>query len=170
MAKLGQLTPAQMRTAKAGGATALALAAALAISGVWEGKSNVPYKDPVDVWTVCGGETHVPMRRYTDAECEQIDRRRMISRMEEVRKVNPRIAAKPLQWAAHASFANNIGIGRYSTSSILKLFKQGRESEACLAMGKYKFAGGKVFQGLLLRRTGDKARYGEIELCLEGVK
>lgn len=171
MPKLGELSPAQQAAIKkVGGGSALALAAALAISGVWEGYSRKPYKDPVGILTVCRGETHVPMRTYTDVECAAIDRKRMIARMEEVRKVNPRLAARPLQWAAHASFANNIGIGAYSRSSIVKLFRAGREREACLAMGRYKYAGGKVYQGLLLRRTGDRARFGEIELCLKDAR
>ena len=172
MAKLGELTPAQIDAAKkAGGASALALAAALAISGVWEGNHTTPYKDPVGIWTVCRGETAVEMRKYTPAECDEIDRKRMIARLEEVRKVNPTIARTgPLQWASHASFANNIGIGAYRRSSVLRLYRAGRERDACLAMGKYKFAGGKVFQGLLLRRTGDVARLGEIELCLKDAK
>lgn len=169
MAKLGELAPEALGKAVAGGATALALAASLAISGVWEGYNTQPYRDPIGVLTVCRGETHVKMRTYTDAECDEIDRKRMVSRLEEVRKVNPKLPAKPLTWAAHASFANNIGIGAYQRSSIYRLSIQGHDREACQAMGKYKFAGGKVYQGLALRRTGDKARLGEIELCLKGL-
>ena len=37
--------------------------------GMWEGKRNNPYLDSVGVKTVCYGETRVPMRHYTDAQC-----------------------------------------------------------------------------------------------------
>lgn len=167
MPKIGELTPTQK--AKAGGGAALALAAALAISSVWEGYSNKPYRDPIGIWTVCRGETHVPMRQYTDAECDEIDRNRMTARLEEVRKVNPAIDGDPLQWAAHASLANNVGIGNYKKSNTLRLYRQGRKREACDAIGAWRLAGGRVWQGLVLRRTGDKARLGEIELCRSGL-
>lgn len=169
MTKRGQLTPEQKKTAAAGGAASLALAAALAISGVWEGYSNKPYLDPIKIWTVCRGETHVPMREYSDAECDKIDTKRMSDRLEEVRRVNPSITNDPLQWAAHASLANNIGIGNYTRSTTLRLYKQGHEREACNAMASWRLAGGRVWNGLVLRRNGDKARLGEIELCKEGL-
>jgi lysozyme len=167
--KLGELSPAQVKAAIAGGAASLALAAAAAISPVWESVRLEPYRDPIGVWTVCGGETHVPMRRYTEKECAEIDGRRMRSRLEEVRKVNPGIAADPYQWAAHTSLANNIGIANYTRSSTLRLYKQRRKREACEAMSAWRLAGGKVWRGLVLRRSGDATRLGEIELCKTGL-
>lgn len=167
--KLGGLTPDQVTKAAAGGAAALALAASLAISSVWEGYSATPYKDPIGILTVCRGETHVPMRRYTDAECDAIDTGRMKSRLEEVRRINPGIAADPYQWAAHASLANNIGIANYGRSGTLRLYKQGRKREACEAMAAWRLAGGRVWRGLVLRRSGDATRLGEIELCKTGM-
>nr|WP_302053760.1 glycoside hydrolase family protein [Sphingomonas tagetis] len=141
----------------------------MAISAVWEGNSLTPYHDPIGVWTVCRGETHVPMRPYTEAECDAIDRRRMTLRLQEVRELNPGIVADPLQWAAHASLANNVGRANYARSSTLRLYKQGRKREACDAIRSWRLAGGKVWQGLVLRRTGDAARLGEIELCKKGL-
>lgn len=167
--KLGDLSAADAKTAAAAGVTSLALAAALAISAVWEGNSLKPYRDPVGVWTVCRGETNVPMRTYSEAECTVIDRRRMESRLAEVRALNPGIVADPYQWAAHASLANNVGIGNYARSRTLKLYKQGRKREACEAIGSWRLAGGKVWRGLVLRRTGDAQRLGEIELCKKGL-
>lgn len=167
--KAGELSPAEIKIAAAGGVGSLALAAALAISAAWEGHSLKPYRDPIGVWTVCRGETHVPMRSYTEAECNAIDRRRMISRLAEVRAATPGIERHELQWAAHASLANNVGIANYRRSSTRRLYLQGRYRAACEAIASWRLAGGKMWQGLVLRRSGDKARLGEIELCLKGV-
>lgn len=167
MPKLGELTPQAKRNAAAGGAGALALAALLAILPVWEGKSNVPYRDSVGVMTVCYGETAVPMRRYSDDECRAMLQRRAGQFLEAVRRCNPAIAADPEQWAAHASLAYNVGESRYCGSSVRTLYRQGRERDACLFIGRYRFAGGREWRGLINRRQGDAARLGEIELCLK---
>lgn len=168
--KRGELSAAQKKTALKGGSAALALAAMVAIVPVWEGRSLTPYKDVRGISTVCDGETKVQMRKYTNAECDAITARRLAYFRDGVRRQNPRIVQDPLQWAAHGSFAYNAGLGNYNKSSVARLYRQGAEAQACRAMGKYKFAVGKVYQGLVVRRTGDSARLGEIELCLSGVK
>lgn len=169
--KRGELTEEQKNKAlKVGGPAALALAAMVAIVPVWEGRSLVPYKDVRGIETVCDGETEVEMRRYTPAECDAILQRRLKYFRDLVRKRNPRLVNYPLTWAAHGSFAYNAGVGAYNKSSIAKLFEQGSYEASCKAIGKYKFAGGKVYRGLVLRRNGDDARLGEIELCLQGLK
>lgn len=168
--KRGELTAEQKKGALKGGAAALALAAMVAIVPVWEGRSLTPYNDVRKIKTVCDGETEVQMRTYTPAECDAILARRLKYFRDMVQKRNPRLINYPLTWAAHGSFAYNAGVGAYNKSSVARLFQQGAYTQSCKAIGKYKFAGGKVYRGLLLRRTGDSARLGEIELCLEGLK
>jgi lysozyme len=167
--KRGELTPGQKKAAATGGASALALAAAMAILPVWEGKSNAPYFDSVKVKTVCYGETRVEMRWYSDGECVAMLREGARGFQQGVLKVNPRISTDPLQWAAHTSLAYNIGLVAYRRSSVARLYAAGNERAACEAIGKYKFAGGKVWRGLELRRQGDAGRFGEVELCKSGL-
>lgn len=169
--KKGELTPAQKKaTLKKGGPSALALAAACSLGATWEGISLMPYPDVRKVETVCRGETSVEMRRYTQAECDAIYAKRMAHFRDAVRRRNPRLVNYPLTWGAHASFAYNTGVGTYNGSSVARLFSQGAYSQSCRAMAKYKYANGHLYRGLLLRRTGDAARLGEVELCLEGLK
>lgn len=168
--KQGQLSPAQKKVAASGGAAALATAALLAILPVWEGYSNKPYRDVVGVMTVCTGETRVKMRVYSDAECAEMLKEGIQPFLEAVAKRNPRIDSDPLQWAAHAALAYNIGEAAYAHSSVARLYAAGNEAAACEAIGKFKYAGGKVWKGLVFRRHGDPKRYGEIELCREGLK
>lgn len=168
--KRGELTAEQKKQALKGGSAALALAAMVAIVPVWEGRSLTPYNDVRKIKTVCDGETEVQMRRYSPAECDAILARRLKYFRDAVLRRNPRLTNYPLTWAAHGSFAYNTGVANYNKSSVAKLFAQGAYSQSCKAMERYKFADGHVYKGLLLRRTGDNARLGEIELCLEGLK
>lgn len=57
------------KKAVTGGVAAAALTLAVPLIAKWEGKRNDPYRDIVGVKTVCYGETRVPMRPYSDAEC-----------------------------------------------------------------------------------------------------
>ncbi len=167
--KQGQLSPVQKRTAAAGGSLALATAALLAILPVWEGYSNTPYRDVVGVMTVCTGETRVKMRTYSDEECAKMLEGGVQPFLAAVLKRNPRIERDPEQWAAHAALAYNIGEAGYAKSSVARLYAAGNELAACEAIGRYKYAGGKVWKGLVYRRQGDARRYGEVELCKSGV-
>lgn len=149
--------------AKAGlvGSVLAAMALAVATIAPWEGKRNEPYRDPVGILTVCYGETRVDMRRYSDAECQAMLQGAAAGFMEGVRTRNPGIAAYPHQWAAHTSFAYNVGLGTYGRSSVARLFAEGKQAEACRFMGRYVYAGGKRLRGLERRRAAETA------LCLE---
>jgi lysozyme len=164
--KKGELSEKQ----KKGPAITVALLAACAVAGTWEGLSLTPYRDVRGVQTVCRGETEVKMRRYSAEECDKMFEIRMKYFRDQVRKRNPRLVNYPLTWGAHASFAYNVGVGTYNKSSVARLFQQGAYSQSCRAIAKYKYAGGHIYRGLLLRRTGDATRLGEVELCLEGLK
>lgn len=169
MPKLGELTPEQKRNYAKGGAGALALAAMAAMLGTWEGKRNDPYRDVVGIRTVCYGETRVVMRHYSDRECAMMLVSAAKPFLIKVAQINPRLQQKPLEWAAHATLAYNIGVGNYAKSTTARLFYNGQDAAACRAIGRYVYAGGRPWKGLVLRRNGDRTRYGEIELCLSGV-
>lgn len=142
------------------GAVLTMLALAAATIAPWEGKRNEPYRDPIGILTVCYGETRVEMRRYTDAECTAMLQSAAAEFAEGVRKRNPAIASYPHQWAAHTSFAYNVGLGTYGKSSVARLFAEGKQAEACRFLGRYVYAGGKPLKGLQRRRAAETA------LCL----
>ena len=157
------------KTAAAGGVVggaASALALMFSLTPVWEGRSLDPYRDIVGVWTVCDGETRAEMRSYSEAECNAMSEDAFREHLDFVASVSPGIEQWPFQHAAHADLAYNIGKGGYARSSVSREFRRGNYREACRAILKYKFAGGRVVRGLELRRTGDAARIGAYEMCL----
>lgn len=161
----------RMRVSRGGvavGLTAAMLAIATPFVGEWEGKRNSPYADAVGVKTVCYGETRVEMRRYTDRECEELLAIGLTDFGSQVAQLSPGIERSPYEWAAHTSFAYNVGIGAYGRSSVRRLFNAGDRVGACRFMTQYKYAGGRVLAGLQYRREGDGKRIGESELCLVG--
>jgi len=157
------------KTAAAGGVAGGAigaLALMFSLTPAWEGRSLDPYQDIVGKWTVCDGETRVEMRRYTEAECNAMSEKAFREHLDFVALTSPGIEHWPFQHAAHADLAYNIGKDAYARSSVSREFNRGNYREACRAILKYKFAGGRVVRGLVLRRTGDAARIGAYEMCL----
>lgn len=149
----------------AGGATA-ALAIATAFVTSYEGERTTPYFDSVGVQTVCRGETHVIMRKYTHDECEAMTIERVKEFQDYVKQSTPGIEKYPYTWASFTSFAYNNGQGTYSNSSVRRLYNQGEYIAACRFIRNYNKAGGQVLTGLVYRRNGHLNIIGEYELCL----
>lgn len=143
-----------------GASAATALVATVA---AWEGKSNVPYRDVVGILTVCYGETHQPMRRYTDAECKAMLEDRLADYAGPVLERNPELRGHDSQLVAASSLAYNIGVANYNRSSVARLFSAGRWREACDAFLKWNRAGGREVRGLTNRRKAERA------ICLKGL-
>lgn len=143
-----------------GASAATALVATVA---AWEGKSNVPYRDVVGILTVCYGETHQPMRRYTDAECKAMLEDRLADYAGPVLERNPELRGHDAQLVAASSLAYNIGVGNYRKSSVARLFSAGRWREACDAFLRWNRAGGREIKGLTNRRKAERA------ICLKGL-
>jgi lysozyme len=142
-----------------------ASAAALMIQlvGTWEGKRNDPYRDIVGVWTVCYGETRVPMRRYSNAECEAMLADGLGDFAKPVLARNPELRQRPEMLAAATSLAYNIGPSAYARSTVAREFSAGRYGAACDAFLRWNRAGGREVRGLTRRRQAERA------LCREGL-
>lgn len=147
------------------GAGAAALLIATPFIAGWEGKRNDPYRDSANVMTVCFGETRVPMRRYTDAECEAMLKKGVAEFMGPVAEMTPTIRDKPNALAATTSLAYNIGLANYRNSTARKHFLAGDIKGGCSAFAPWHNIrkNGKLVpvQGLKNRRAA------EIKLCLK---
>jgi lysozyme len=158
--------PASARGAKiaVGGGIGAAVTLAIALIAPWEGKRNDPYRDIVGVWTVCYGETRVPMRRYSDAECIAMKRRAIEHDFAPaVFRCVPALRDRPNQAAASISLAYNIGTAGFCRSTAAKRFNAGDWRGGCQAIARFNMAGGKLVRGLVNRRAA------EVKLCMEGL-
>jgi lysozyme len=162
-----------MEAARAAGkvtaaAAAIAAASLLAMPGIrqWEGLRTVPYLDIVGVPTVCYGETRVPMRRYSVAECEAM----ALATLQKdfgpaVVRCVPGLAAgeRRHQLAASMLLAYNIGARAFCGSTAARRFNAGQWRAGCEAFSKWNKAGGRVVPGLINRRRH------EVAICLQGL-
>lgn len=135
----------------------------IATVGLWEGKSNDPYKDIVGVWTVCYGETRVAMRPYSDAECSDMLAKGLADFAKPVLDRNPELKGRPNQLAAATSLAYNIGPANYNRSTVARRFSARDWKGACDAFLMWNKAGGKVVNGLVRRRQYERT------MCLKGL-
>lgn len=144
----------------AGGGIAAALVLAVPLIASWEGKRNDPYLDIVKVSTVCYGETRVPMRRYSDAECTAMLDKAVEDFAKPVARCTPTIADRPYQLAAATSLAYNVGVRGYCGSTAARRFAAGDFKGGCAALKFWNKAGGRVVTGLVNRRAA------EYRLCM----
>jgi len=131
------------RQAGAGGLAAAVVAAALSAAAPygetminkWEnggrGPILVPYRDLVNVMTVCSGATHVEMRVYTREECEKIDKAVYYEFGYAVLGCTPEIHDKPKVLASAIVLAVNIGKSGYCRSTAARRFKAGNIAAGC---------------------------------------
>lgn len=151
------------------GMSAAAVGAA-AFLGIYEGRENRAYLDPVGVVTICDGWTKgVRLGDIkTDEECAQITQSEVL-RIESLidRHVQPELSAKTMQ--SLITFTYNVGDGGFLRSSLLKDINRYGALAGCFAMADWHYAGGKnCFErknqcfGVVDRRAR------EIALCIEG--
>lgn len=150
-----------------GGAGAGILALALSISAPeieeFEGQRNRVYRDVVGVLTVCAGHTGpdiVVDKVYSDEECRELTIKDIKEAADGVLRVSPHLVWHPMQLAAATSFAYNVGVTAYARSTVAKRFNEGDFKGACDFLPNYKYAGGKVYNGLIKRRARER------EICL----
>lgn len=155
-------SPGRKRLAAVVGTSAVA--GLIAVVAQFEGHSNDPYRDLVGVWTVCAGETRVPMRRYTNAECEDMLANGLADFAGPVLKRNPELRGHDAQLIAATSLAYNIGTAAYNRSTVAAKFSAGRWREACDAFMRWNRAGGRAVAGLTKRRAKER------EICLRGLR
>lgn len=149
---------------------AASLAAAVALAGPmvskWEGRRNDPYLDIAKVWTVCDGETAVPMRHYSDRECDAMREASLRRYGGPILECLPPGAPLEVK-AAFVSFGYNVGVTAACNSSAAGKARAWDYRGACdglLAWNKARVNGQLRFvQGLANRRADERA------LCLKGL-
>ena len=150
------------------GATAAAIA--VSFTGNNEGKSNTPYRDSGGVWTVCRGQTGVPMRYYTDAACDAMFADELAAVATQIEASTPGYASMTDGVkAATLDFTYNVGIGNYNGSTYRRRIIAGDLPAACDELLKWRFVAGKDCaikesncRGVWVRR------HAERDMCANG--
>ena len=147
--------------AKVGAGIGLAAVLALAapLIAKWEGVRYTPYRDAVGVLTVCYGHTGpdiVPGKRYTAAECKALLDKDMRIANAAVRKCLPMPMLVQIE-AALTSATFNLGPRVVCGSTLQRKALANDWPGACAALDAWKYAGGRVFKGLVLRRADERA-------------
>ena len=138
---------------------------AMEIGAHYEGLRLVPYRDGAGggVWTVCRGITGpavVPGKRYSEAECKQLELRHYLRVEREARRLYRHWADYNL-WvrASMLDMLYNLGATQVGGSTHLRLANAGKLDEACAQMlrwvwGRDARTGQRVqWQGLKNRRA-----------------
>lgn len=147
------------RSKVAAGLSAAALVLAAPLIMRFEGLSLTPYADPIGLNTVCWGETNVPMRRYTLAECRLMLADSMASHGVAIAPCLPEGLPDHVQ-AAMLSFGYNVGAAKFCASTMARKLQAGDIAGACNELPKWIYAGGQVLRGLVTRREAER------RLCL----
>lgn len=135
----------------------------------WEGKRNRAYQDVIGVWTICFGTTRGvrPGDYKTDAECEALLRSEIIEYRHGLHRyftdTTKSHRLTPERDAAYTSLAINVGWVTAGKSTATRRLNAGDIRGGCIALTWYNKAGGKIWRGLVRRRSN------ECELCLIGV-
>lgn len=124
------------------GATAAAMV--VSFTGGNEGKSNTPYKDTGGVWTVCRGQTGVPMHYYSDAACDTMFADTLATFAVQIEASTPGYASmSDGVKSATLDFAYNVGMGNYNGSTYRRRIIAGDVPGACDELLKWRFVAGK---------------------------
>jgi len=141
--------------------TAAWLSVCIACVAGAEGVRRVAYVDPVGIPTVCFGETRgVKLgQEYSFEQCRDM----LGDRVEEFGRGVDRCVAHalpPRRKAAYVSFAYNVGIEAFCSSTLVKKENAGNTVGACDELLRWTKAKGVTLPGLVKRRQQER------ELCM----
>lgn len=144
--------------------TFAAIAVAIPVASVFEGRVLRGYLDPIKVVTACDGHTKTAVlgKVYTPAQCDQLLAGDMLEHGLDIIPCLPEELPTETR-AAFISAAYNIGAKNFCGSSMSRKALAGDLRGACNALPLWNKAGGKVFAGLVKRRAAEQS------LCLKGL-
>jgi len=117
------------------------------------------------VMTVCYGHTSPLLRKgmsFTDAECDLLFQSDVVKHQKVL--VGPKncIKSAPLtgnQRDALTSFVFNLGTGNFCGSTLARKLAAKDYSGAAKEFPKWKYAGGRVLPGLVIRRSNEQSLF-----------
>jgi lysozyme len=136
----------------------------------FEGQVNHVYADPINLLTVCVGHVNNTLRMgqtFTDEQCLETLVKDITKHDKQLMGV-VKVPMNDFQHAAFLSFVFNVGIVKFSNSTMLGKLNAGNYKASCDELIKWRYAGGKVLKGLERRREMETQMcYGTIKLDKE---
>ena len=131
--------------------------AALPIIKRWEGLRLKSYLCPANVWTIGYGTTKdvKPGMTITEAEAERM-LAEDVAEFEKGVRAAVKVPLADHQLAALISFAYNVGLGAFRTSTLLRLVNKSEFDSAAKQFDRWTKGGGKVLPGLVKRRAAER--------------
>lgn len=138
----------------------------VALVGGFEGLRTYAYRDPIGIPTICYGETRgvVMGQTKTAEQCKDMLGNRLIEFSSGIDKCladEKNIPDKT--YGAFVSFAYNVGVGAFCSSTLVKKANGGDLVGACNELPRWTRAGGIVLPGLVKRRAEERS------LCIAGL-
>lgn len=129
----------------------------------FEGFRSRVYLDPVGVPTIGYGETDRKVIDYyrsgiSEPQARALLRKRLGEFMHAVAGATT-VPLAPQQLAALTSFAYNVGTGAYRSSTLLRKLKAGDYAAVPHELMRWTLAGGRRFEGLVIRRRAEGKLY-----------
>lgn len=118
------------------------------------------YLDVVGIPTACYGQTGKDIKlgqKFTDEQCAEMLAKELDQTDKQLDKVFKVEYQNDYQQAAMISFTYNVGIGNVQTSTLARLFNQGKYEQACDQLSRWVYAKKKKYGGLVRRREVEKA-------------
>jgi len=133
----------------------------------FEGRSNAPYKDIRGTWTVCDGQTGVPMRHYSNMECDAFLSKTLASVASQLEVKIPIFdKLKDGEKIGAIDLSYNVGVTSFmrsggATSTIARLYTANSFPAACEAFLGYRLVRGiaKVETAYSRRASQGKVAY-----------
>lgn len=131
-----------------------------------EGVRNMPYQDPIGLWTVGvghlmgNGKTRPKdwNRKRTDAEVDEL-LRKDIARFENGVDALITVPLNQNQFDALVCFAFNVGNGNLQASTLRRKLNRGDYEGAADEFPKWRKAAGRVLPGLVKRRKDERTLF-----------
>lgn len=128
----------------------------------FEGCYLTAYKCPANVWTIGYGTTEPidgkPISQGMTITQKQADELLLKNLKTYEKAVNDytQVSLNQNQFDALVSFTYNVGTGAYKTSTLLQKLNKSDYQGASEEFAKWKYAGGKVLNGLVRRREAER--------------
>lgn len=137
----------------------------LRIIKAFEGLRLEAYQDSVGVWTIGYGHTSMAGppevkagMKITEAQAEEI-LKRDLEKFENGVRDRVSVSLNGNQFSALVSFAFNVGLGAFESSTLRRLLNAGDYEGAANEFPRWVKAGGKTLQGLVRRRNAEQALF-----------